>query len=81
MIANFRVTRSPYGEDSDSRHCGVIDGGCDRAVTLIWLPVYRLFLAISVGIGLVVAGILYLWRKLRPVHEEEVENKRPLGLM
>ncbi len=49
--------------------------------TLIWLPAYRLFLAISLGIGLVVAGILYLWRRLRPVREEDVENKRPLGLM
>ena len=48
--------------------------------TLIWLPAYRLFLAISLGIGLVVAGILYLWRRLRPVREEDVENKRPLGL-
>ncbi len=48
--------------------------------TLIWLPAYRLFLAISIGIGLVVAGILYLWRRLRPVREEDVENKRPLGL-
>jgi hypothetical protein len=27
------------------------------AVTLIWLPAYRLFLAISIGIGVVVAGI------------------------
>jgi hypothetical protein len=51
------------------------------AVTLIWLPAYRLFLAISIGIGMVVAGILYLWRRLRPVREEDVENKRPLGLM
>ena len=50
------------------------------AVTLIWLPAYRLFLAISLGIGLVVAGILHLWRRLRPVREEDVENKRPLGL-
>ena len=50
------------------------------AVTLIWLPAYRLFLAISIGIGVQVAGILYLWRRLRPVREEDVENKRPLGL-
>jgi hypothetical protein len=50
------------------------------AVTLIWLPAYRLFLAISIGIGVLVAGILYLWRRLRPVRDEDVENKRPLGL-
>ncbi len=38
-------------------------------VTLLWLPAYRLFFVISVGIGIVVAAI-----------EEDVENKRPLGL-
>jgi len=50
------------------------------AATLIWLPAYRWFFAISVGFGLVVAGALYLWHKFRPVPEEDVENKRPLGL-
>jgi len=33
-----------------------------------------------VGIGLAVAGILFLWHKLRPIREEDIENKRPLGL-
>jgi hypothetical protein len=50
------------------------------AATLIWLPAYRLFFAISVGLGLVVAGALYLWHKLRPVRDDDIENKRPLGL-
>ena len=50
------------------------------AATLIWLPAYRLFLGISVGIGVVVAAILYLWHRFRPVKEEDIENKRPLGL-
>jgi len=50
------------------------------AVTLIWLPAYRLFFAISVGFGVLVAAALYLWHRFRPVREEEVENKRPLGL-
>ena len=50
------------------------------AATLIWLPAYRLFLAISIGIGVIVAGGLYLWHKLRPVKDDDVENKRPLGL-
>jgi hypothetical protein len=50
------------------------------AVTLIWLPAYRLFFALSVGIGALVAAALYLWHKLRPVREEDIENKRPLGL-
>ena len=47
---------------------------------LIWLPAYRWFFLISVGIGLVVAAILYLWHRLRPLQEDDVERKRPLGL-
>jgi hypothetical protein len=50
------------------------------AVTAIWLPAYRWFLLISVGIGVAVAGGLYLWHKVRPVKEDDVENKHPLGL-
>jgi len=50
------------------------------AATLIWLPAYRWFFAISVGFGLLIAGALYLWHKLRPVRDDDVENKRPLGL-
>ncbi len=50
------------------------------AILLIWLPPYRWFFLISVAIGIVVAGILYLWRKYRPIKEEDVDNKRPLGL-
>jgi hypothetical protein len=50
------------------------------AVLLISFPAYRLFFAISVGIGIVVAGGLFLWHKLRPLKEEDIENKRPLGL-
>jgi hypothetical protein len=50
------------------------------AVTLIWFPAYRLFFAISIGIGVVVAVILYLWHRFRPVKEDDIENKRPLGL-
>lgn len=50
------------------------------ALLLIWLPAYRWFFLISVGIGVVVAGILYLWHKYKPVREEDVEHKRPLGL-
>lgn len=50
------------------------------AATAIWLPAYRWFLLISIGIGAAVAGGLYLWHKLRPVKDNDVENKRPLGL-
>jgi hypothetical protein len=49
-------------------------------VALVWLPAYRLFLVISVGIGVLVAAALYLWHKFRPVREDDIENKRPLGL-
>ena len=49
-------------------------------IVLIFEPAYRLFFAISVGIGVVVAGILYLWNRYRPIKEEDVDHKRPLGL-
>jgi len=49
-------------------------------VLLIALPAYRYFFLISLGIGVVVAGVLYLWHKLRPLKEEDIENKKPLGL-
>jgi dolichol kinase len=47
---------------------------------LIGFPAYRVFLAISVGIGIVVALILYLRNKYSPIRDEDVDNKRPLGL-
>jgi hypothetical protein len=49
-------------------------------VLLIALPAYRWFFLISMGIGLAVAGILFLWHRLRPIEEKDLENKRPLGL-
>jgi hypothetical protein len=50
------------------------------AILLIAFPAYRWFFLISLGIGLIVAGILFLWHKFRPIREEDVHNKRPLGL-
>lgn len=50
------------------------------SLLLVSFPAYRWFFLISVGIGIVVAAILYFWRKYVPVTEEDVENKRPLGL-
>jgi hypothetical protein len=50
------------------------------AVVLITLPAYRIFFAISVGIGVLFAGVIYLWHKYRPLKEEDINNKRPLGL-
>ena len=47
---------------------------------LVAFPAYRVFFAISVGIGIVVAALLYLRNKYRPIREEDVETKRPLGL-
>ena len=44
------------------------------AATAIWMPAYRWFLLISIGIGAAVAGGLYLWHSLRPVRDDEVEN-------
>jgi hypothetical protein len=49
-------------------------------ILLIWLPAYRWFFLGSLGIGVVVAAILYFWNRYKPVRAEEVENKRPLGL-
>lgn len=50
------------------------------AILLIALPAYRWFFLISVLIGIVIAGGLALWHKLHPIKDEDVENKRPLGL-
>lgn len=50
------------------------------AATAIRLPAYRWFLLSSVAIGVSVAGGLILWHRLRPVKQDDVENKRPLGL-
>jgi hypothetical protein len=50
------------------------------AILLVALPAYRWFFLISVLIGLVIAGGLALWHKLHPIEEQDVDNKRPLGL-
>lgn len=49
-------------------------------ILLIAFPAYRWFFLISLSIGLVAAAILFLWHKYRPIREEDVHNKRPLGL-
>ena len=47
---------------------------------LLLLPAYRVFFAISLGIAIIVAVILYFWHKLRPIRIDDVEDKRPLKL-
>ncbi len=48
---------------------------------LIWLPAARWFVAISFGVGIIVAAILYVWRTRRPITEKDIEKeKKPLGL-
>jgi hypothetical protein len=50
-------------------------------VLLVGLPAYRLFFLVSVLIGLLIAGLLSLWHKYKPVKETDVnDNKHPLGL-
>jgi len=59
---------------------GLIVAAAIMIAVLIAFPAYRVFFAISVAIGLIVAGILYLRNKYRPVSDKDIENKRPLGL-
>jgi MFS family permease len=50
------------------------------AILLLALPAYRWFFLISFVIGLIIWRGLALWYRLRPIKDEEIENKRPLGL-
>ena len=59
---------------------GLIIAAVLVALVLIFFPAYRVFFAISVGIGVIVAGILYLRNKYLPIEDKDVNNKRPLGL-
>ena len=59
---------------------GLIVAAVIIAAVLVSFPAYRVFFAISVGIGVIVAGILYLRNKYRPITDEDIENKKPLGL-
>jgi dolichol kinase len=59
---------------------GLIIAAVLIALVLIFFPAYRVFFAISVGIGIIVAVILYLRNKYLPIEDKDVNNKRPLGL-
>jgi len=83
MTAGIRVERNPEPEPARGRLRGVaslLTAAALVSILLIWLPAYRWFFLGSLGIGVVVAAILYLWNKYKPVRAEDVENKRPLGL-
>jgi dolichol kinase len=59
---------------------GLIIAAAIIIAVLIAFPAYRVFFVISVCIGVIVAGILYLRNKYRPITDKDVDNKRPLGL-
>ena len=63
---------------------GLIIAAVIIIAVLVSFPAYRALFAISVGIsvgiGVVVAALLHLRNKYRPITEKDVENKRPLGL-
>jgi hypothetical protein len=70
----------PKSETSFKGPAGLFIALAVVVALLIALPAYRLFFLISLGIGLATAGILFLWHKLKPIEEKDVENKKPLGL-
>jgi 5-bromo-4-chloroindolyl phosphate hydrolysis protein len=59
---------------------GLIIAAVIVIAVLFAFPAYRVFFAISVAIGVIVAAILYLRNKYRPIKDTDVENKHPLGL-
>ena len=59
---------------------GLIIAAVIVIAVLIAFPAYRVFFGISLGIGVIVAGLLYLRNKYRPITDKDIENKRPLGL-
>jgi len=59
---------------------GLVIAVATVVIFLIAIPVTRVFFAISLGIGIIVAAMLYLWNKLHPLKAEDVDDKRPLKL-
>jgi hypothetical protein len=59
---------------------GLIVAALIVALVLIFLPAYRVFFGVSVGVGVLVWGILSWWHKYKPLKDEDVHGKRPLGL-
>ena len=77
-------TDSPRGKNSAAptprSPVGLIVAALIVTLVLIFLPAYRIFFGVSLGIGALVSSGLYLWHKYRPLKEEDVHPKRPLGL-
>ncbi len=59
---------------------GLIVAAVIIVAVFVSFPAYRVFFLISVGIGIIVAGLLYLRNKYRPITDKDIENKHPLGL-
>lgn len=59
---------------------GIIIGGIIIGGLLIWVPVIRWFLLISVIVGLGMAGIIHWWNEHHEV-KPETEGEIRLGLM
>ncbi len=60
---------------------GLIVAAAIMIAVAIAYPPYWIILGICVGIGLVVALILYLRNKYSPIRDEDINHtKRPLGL-
>ena len=59
---------------------GAVVAAAVALIALFASSASRWFLLISGAIGVVVAIILILWHKLRPIKEQDIHNKRPLGL-
>jgi hypothetical protein len=82
------VERNPQPDPPrDSAPRNYLRGGASLIVAaalvfalLIFLPAYRWFFLGSLGIGIIVAAILYFWNRYKPVKPEDLPNKRPLGL-
>ena len=53
---------------------GLIIAAVIIIAVLVSFPAYRAFFAISVGIGVVVAALLYLRNKYRPITDKDVET-------
>jgi MFS family permease len=67
------------GHEFFQRAAGLVAAAAVVSILLVELPAYRWFFLISLGIGIVVAVILSLWNKYRPVRAEDVD-RRPLKL-